>query len=211
MYDWVNAHGVPREESLVDLRTMSQVAIAHIAVGIETMNRQANGDEYSLTVADFGSWAGDLVSVAFDYYEKGAGYSAAEFAISWIGGRSVDSRLSEANLIEDADAFLIWNKTQGAPATSFAALISETYTATGDWPTRFTRWFQERFAGDWNNVRDLAVEAMIGDDSVFAATRNLFWSQRNFDGTSLSMADKEALGVGFATVLQRRVEEEGVL
>lgn len=190
---------------------MSQVAIAHIAVGIETMNRQANGDEYSLTVADFGSWAGDLVSVAFDYYEKGAGYSAAEFAISWIGGRSVDSRLSEANLIEDADAFLIWNKTQGAPATSFAALISETYTATGDWPTRFTRWFQERFAGDWNNVRDLAVEAMIGDDSVFAATRNLFWSQRNFDGTSLSMADKEALGVGFATVLQRRVEEEGVL
>lgn len=211
LYNWVNAHGVPRENSLVDPRTMAQVSIAHVAVGIETLNRQANGDAYSLTLGDFGSWGGDLTSLAFDYYEKGAGYSAEEFATARIGGRTEDSRFSEANLIEDADAFLIWNKTQVAPATNFADLISETYIPTGDWPTRFTRWFQERFAGDWNNVRDLAVEAMIGENSIFAVTRNVFWAQRGFDGTSLSMADKEALGAGFATVLQRRVEEEGVL
>lgn len=207
----IEALGVERENTLVDPRTRSEVTFEHIAIAMQTIFYQRLNTPQlpqNLTLGDFGGWGGDLISVVFDYYEKGAGYSALEFGEAWIGGRSVDSRLSEANLIEDADAWHFAQAVWDQPYTGIEQVVRDTYDLNGDWSTRFTRWFESRFDGDWDLVLSLAVDALTSVGSVFGATREAFYLAQNFDSTSVSGADKAALGVAFVNVLKRRVEEE---
>lgn len=98
----------------------------------------------STSPADLGGWALDLLQVWGQYEREGGGESPYDWLLEKIGAKDVASSFGYADLVADADAWLIGRELSNQPDQSLSRVLRSLHQQNAS--QRVAYFFSERFA-----------------------------------------------------------------
>lgn len=146
------AEGVYERTAYRDPASNTQVGLPHFAATITAIITWSPAaiPQGTLSPADFGGWAGDLITVGAKFVESGRPASEAyQWARDRIGINAavVSSTYSEEDYIQDIDAVLVGSALLGTPNASIGNLLTNIVGSNGNYRQRTTLFRQLRFGG----------------------------------------------------------------
>lgn len=158
------ALGTPGSQSQVPQVDASRRDVAHMAatvLGYRTWGVDATVDRYGL--GDLGGWALDLLQIWGAYKRNGDGADLANWMSQHIGGVNDSMKFSYADVLADADAWLLARIMAGdTSGLALSDAVRSLYQQNGD--ARISRFYQARFAGSPDNLSNAYQPLMDGID-----------------------------------------------
>jgi peptidoglycan hydrolase-like protein with peptidoglycan-binding domain len=177
--DFVNGYpGRPDDSPLRDPQYLWDCDVDHFGASFgAVINHDLPDDLTIVTLADFGTWGGDALSVLGQYAESGLPSSQSySFAMDRITSRADDTYLSLSDYMADVDAVVIGLQSRINPSTPLSTLFAQHYASPAAARARYGNFFAQRFNLSVDNAR-AAAESMFGQtgDVETALIRDAFW------------------------------------
>lgn len=201
---------VPNKGSLRDLQTWTDIAVDHLAAAI-TAQVKHNMDHniFTVNLADGGGWAGDLMTTLADFAKSGKPDSEAYvYFRNYIGNLDESkSTFSLYDLIADVDAFNMGMKLiETNNDKSLAELFRETYSTSGDWKERYSRFYSKRFGGKMEQLRGAAANVFGAPvDPAYLGFRTIVLGSRGVILGQVSLSVCNEAGYAFADHILDRI------
>ncbi|WP_413801135.1 glycoside hydrolase domain-containing protein [Streptomyces iranensis] len=209
--DYAESHGMSIRRTFIDGFTATELGAEHLLATVCGHYKMQQPSGNLTNRGDVAGWAGDLSTFYGEWrrdaddYADGRSYCAARLAKS-----DVNSSFGYADLMEDADGYLIANAIRSGK--NIVDAFRDHYVNGGNL-TRFKRFYQNRFHGSNQGVVDVsyAFFAQQDDDLIIAGITWLINSTGGFPTTApgaLAYSKLESYLLGFADALQSRVGAE---
>ncbi|WP_232295016.1 glycoside hydrolase domain-containing protein [Parafrankia sp. EUN1f] len=178
--DYCVAAGASQPDVLRCPKTSLFLDHQHFGASLGSVFKYAvNSDRTVITLGDFGSWAGDLITASADFYMSGLDYSAAyDFAYTRIGAPHwEDFSFTGGDVLADVDAMVVGLAIRADPARSISGLLAAHYANAVTAADKYLEFINARF-GSEQTFADAIVKvftqgAMEGND--YALFREALW------------------------------------
>lgn len=176
---WDRFNNIPPQPSLYDAVAGGDAGLAHLGTTLCcSFNQSLLPNRAVATLHDFGGWAGDLITIAKEYYseltpsDEDAAYRAG---LAHLGN---DSRYFGArDLIADVDAEVVWATISGGDNRSVSDILFEYYASTKGTRAKYSQFVERRFGS--NVILEAAAKDALthpaGDDA-YGTARALAWN-----------------------------------
>jgi hypothetical protein len=111
-----------------------------------------------------------------------------------------ESLFTRTDFSQDAVAYNIGRTIYQTPTTSFAALFNATYKRTGNWASRYTTFYANRFGSSPATALAAAKDVFFDTGTVISGVRNDLFAN-DFDSSILTSSDKNAVAQAYADAI----------
>jgi peptidoglycan hydrolase-like protein with peptidoglycan-binding domain len=182
--DFVNNYpSQPDDSPLRDPELLWDCDVDHFGASFgAVLNHDLPADLSGVTLADFGSWGGDALSVLGQFAQSGLpSASAYTFAMDRMCTRKDNSFLTLGDYMADVDALVIGQQSRANPSTPLSTLIAQQYDPQTS-HNRFASFFARRFQLS-TDIAKTAAGNMFDQtgDAQTALIRDAFWAQQFSD------------------------------
>ncbi len=133
-------------------------------------------DLTSASLADFGSWGGDLVSVLGQFHQSGLSDDQAyDFAAGLIAGKADGTYFSLGDVLADIDARVLGHAALQDSGQTLSAAFQANYASPAASVARRKAFYALRFGSSTDTLGSAAVSAMVRGTAETAAIRAAFW------------------------------------
>ncbi|MBN1174476.1 MAG: DUF1906 domain-containing protein, partial [Micromonosporaceae bacterium] len=149
------------------------------------INHTIHSSHSEVSLADFGGWAGDLLSALGNWAESGLSAAEAyDFGLTHIASIADVGYFNIGDYLADVDAMVMGLQIKSDSTLKLSYLFQQYYASVGMAEYRFFRFFQDRFDSDKDTLLNAAKAVFFQDgDLAFTEYRNFFWSHslKDFD------------------------------
>lgn len=178
-----NYQNRPDASALRDPSNFRDADAGHFGASFGAVLNHGNPDDLRVVnLADFGSWAGDLISTLGDFAESGLPNSKAyDFAHDHIAAMVDNGYFSIGDFMADVDAFVLGLQCKNDASLKLSTLFQQRYTNPADARHRYVEFLQRRFGGSIDTLLAAAMTAVGGNslDAKFVLLRAALWT-KNF-------------------------------
>lgn len=176
---WDEFNGIPPQPSLYDAVAGGNSALAHMGATLCcSFNQSLLPNKAIATLHDFGGWAGDLCTIAKEYYteltpsDEDAAYRAG---LAHLGHDS--QYFGARDLIADVDAEVVWSTIAGGDHRSISDILDEYYSSTTGTRAKYSRFVEQRF-GSNPTLEAASKDALThpASDNAYGTARAIVWN-----------------------------------
>jgi len=181
--EYVNsAHpGVPALGVLQDPDTHFATDIAHLGASINAVVKHGlPSDLTEVNLADFGSWAGDLITAATDFINSGLPDSEAfNYSLDHIAGRGAEGLFKIGDFYADIDSIVLGDAIRTNGDWRLSELIKGYYRTATASQRRFDDFYEVRFNSSPETLYAASISTFFQNgDIVFWTLRNLLFENK---------------------------------
>jgi peptidoglycan hydrolase-like protein with peptidoglycan-binding domain len=166
----------PRNGFLCDIQHLGATLGAYFV-------QTAHTDRSEVSLADFGGWAGDLITVAAEAYNSPEPASAAyAFAYSRIGNNRGEGTFASTDMLADVDAVTVGQAVVSQAVTTLSEALVQRYVSPSAALAKYNEFVATRF-GDSTTFRSACLKVFTQDfDFKYDGARTALWYSRTGTG-----------------------------
>lgn len=177
--DFVRAYpGRPDDYPLRDPKYLWDTDLDHFGASFgAVLNHDIVDDPTTSNFADFGTWAGDALSVLGQWYQSGLPSDQAyAFAADRFATRADNSFLTLSDYMADVDAWVLGQQSRDDPTIALSTLFQQAYATPDTASNRYGGFFARRFSLNADTARAAAASmfSVPGHDEILLI-RDAFW------------------------------------
>lgn len=176
--DYASAsRGNPDPGELLCPKMQAGPDIQHFGVTLNGLFKNSgNADPRLLSMADFGGWAGDLISVAASAYAGGvADEEAYGYTMGVVGARTGGSSFSVGDVIADVDAYLAWDVVRADNGMDLSGVLDNYYASVDAATDKYAKFVAKRFGGREVFLVAAANVFTVNSGKAYQAAQNALW------------------------------------
>jgi peptidoglycan hydrolase-like protein with peptidoglycan-binding domain len=173
-----NYPGRPDDAPLRDPRYLWDTDLDHFGASFgAVLNHDIADDRTTCNLADFGTWAGDAISVLGQWYQSGLPSDQAyAFAADHFATRADNSFLSLSDYMADVDAWVLGQQSRADSGIPLSTLFKQAYATPDTASNRYGGFFARRFGLDAGVAHTAAANMFdVPGDNETALIRDAFW------------------------------------
>lgn len=181
--------GRPDDYPLRDPKYLWDTDLDHFGASFgSVVNHDIPADLTTCNLADFGTWAGDAISVLGQWYKSGLSSAKAyAFAQERFATRADNSYLSLSDYMADVDAWVLGRQSRTSPGTPLSTLFKQAYATPDSAHNRFASFFAVRFGSNASVAKAATANLFdIPGDNEMALIRDAFWLEQFGDVWALT-------------------------